>query len=380
MKLFFCTTKAILTVLSLLLLVPGIQAQPRARAQVFFPDLPGYVTLRCDFHTHTVFSDGSVWPTVRVEEAWRNGLDAIAISDHIEYTPHKSDIPINYGRSSEIARAAAEPLGILVIRGAEITRGEPPGHLNAIFLTNTAALDQKDYRVAIKNAVDQGAFLFWNHPGWKQPGRKAVWYAEQGEFLANGWLHGIEVLNGTDYEAGPHQWCIEKKLALVGNSDVHGPISFEYSGAPGDHRPMTLVFARGRTEQDIREALFARRTAIFGGASIYGAAEFLEPLFAGSIQIVEPMAQVRGKARTSVQILNRAPLDFLLEFSPKPGGWEIPSGLLLPSGKVASLPLRCLSDSATGDLELNLPCSVSNLLTAPDKPLKTTFAVKLKTR
>ena len=55
----------------------------QARTAVNIPDVPGYVTLKCDFHIHTVFSDGYVWPTVRADEAWREGLDAIAITDHI---------------------------------------------------------------------------------------------------------------------------------------------------------------------------------------------------------------------------------------------------------------------------------------------------------
>ena len=56
----------------------------RARTAVNIPDVPGYVTLKCDFHIHTVFSDGYVWPTVRAEEAWREGLDAIAITDQMK--------------------------------------------------------------------------------------------------------------------------------------------------------------------------------------------------------------------------------------------------------------------------------------------------------
>ena len=51
------------------------------------PDLDKYQTLKCDFHMHTVFSDGLVWPTVRVDEAYSEGLDAIAITEHIEYRP-----------------------------------------------------------------------------------------------------------------------------------------------------------------------------------------------------------------------------------------------------------------------------------------------------
>ncbi len=54
------------------------------------PDIPGYITLKCDFHMHTVFSDGIVWPTYRVNEAWEDGLDVIAISDHLEYQPKRA--------------------------------------------------------------------------------------------------------------------------------------------------------------------------------------------------------------------------------------------------------------------------------------------------
>src|SRR5262245_14703457 len=166
-----------------------VPAQQRFRTELNFPDLPGFKTLRCDFHTHTVFSDGLVWPTVRVEEAWRDGLDAIAITDHLEYLPHKLDVSTNLGRSYELASSTAREFGILLIPAAEITKGEPPGHWNALFLTNFHAVNHTNYVVAVSNAFAQGAFLFWNHPGWKQPQRKSVWYDEQQEIFANGWLH-----------------------------------------------------------------------------------------------------------------------------------------------------------------------------------------------
>ena len=34
--------------------------------KVYFPDLPNAKTISCDFHMHTVFSDGSVLPDIRV--------------------------------------------------------------------------------------------------------------------------------------------------------------------------------------------------------------------------------------------------------------------------------------------------------------------------
>ena len=43
------------------------------RKTINIPNILGYQTLKCDFHTHTVFSDGVVWPTVRIDEAWQEG-------------------------------------------------------------------------------------------------------------------------------------------------------------------------------------------------------------------------------------------------------------------------------------------------------------------
>jgi len=43
------------------------------------PDIPGYKTLKCDFHIHTIYSDGEGTPNVRVQEAVTEGLDAFVV-------------------------------------------------------------------------------------------------------------------------------------------------------------------------------------------------------------------------------------------------------------------------------------------------------------
>ena len=91
-----------------------------AEAKINFPDILGYKTLKCDLHMHTVFSDGAVWPTVRVDEAVREGLDVIAISDHIEYQPHKEDVPTNHNRPYALALPRAKEKGILLVKAAQI--------------------------------------------------------------------------------------------------------------------------------------------------------------------------------------------------------------------------------------------------------------------
>ena len=61
--------------------------------QSFFKAAEGSHWLSTDLHIHTVFSDGAVWPSIRVEEARREGLDLIAMTEHLEYQPHEEDIP-----------------------------------------------------------------------------------------------------------------------------------------------------------------------------------------------------------------------------------------------------------------------------------------------
>lgn len=143
-----------LVVFTCLLLAPFATAD--ARLKINIPDVLGYKTLKCDFHMHTVFSDGQVWPTVRVDEAWRHGLDAISITDHIEYQPHKQDIPTNHSRPYEIALRRAQEKNILLIKGTEITRDTPPGHFNAIFLEDISLLDTEEFLDAVKAANNQG--------------------------------------------------------------------------------------------------------------------------------------------------------------------------------------------------------------------------------
>jgi hypothetical protein len=78
--------------------------QANVRKEISIPGFDQYQTLKCDFHIHTVFSDGHVWPTMRVTEAWQEGLDAISITDHIEYRPHKNVVIGDLNESFKIAK------------------------------------------------------------------------------------------------------------------------------------------------------------------------------------------------------------------------------------------------------------------------------------
>jgi hypothetical protein len=177
----------------------AVSGWAQTRREIKIPNVPGYQVLKFDLHMHTVFSDGNVWPTVRVKEAWCEGLDGIAITDHIEYLPHRDDVSPNFNRPYEIARPEADRLGLMLFRGAEITRPMPPGHINAIFLEDVDKLNVEKWEDAVRAAFEQKAFIFWNHPGWKgqQPDGVARWYDEHTLMLEKGWMHGIELVKRT---------------------------------------------------------------------------------------------------------------------------------------------------------------------------------------
>lgn len=249
------------------------------RNEIRIPDFDGYKTMKCDFHIHTVFSDGKVWPDMRVVEAWQEGLDAIAITDHIEYRPHKEILKADLNESYKIARKAGDATGLIVIHGTEITRKKPLGHLNALFIQDANPLDVKDPLDAIDEAIRQQAFIMWNHPGW--PDDKSTLYPVHEDLIKAGKIHGVEVFNHKEYYPVVFDWFTEKNIACMANTDAHSLINADYNG----YRPMTLVFADERSEKGIRDALFARRTAAFFHGQLVGKAELLKGLLKASLKI-----------------------------------------------------------------------------------------------
>ncbi|MFH1371014.1 MAG: Sb-PDE family phosphodiesterase [Planctomycetota bacterium] len=343
-----------------------------ARREVKIPDIPPYRTLKCDFHTHTVFSDGQVWPTVRVEEAWREGLDAIAITDHIEYKPHKSDVRPDGERAYEIAKTAGDKIGLIIIRGAEITRDMPPGHFNAIFLKDTKALDTRDFNDVMKNALSQGAFIFWNHPGWEGQQEDGVprWYPIHTEAYEKGWMQGIEIVNEDSYYPLAHKWATEKKLTIVGNSDIHNPMCLAYDCCKGEHRPMTLVFVKDRNEDGIKEALQAHRTAIYYKNSIIGDEKFIRAIFEKSVQMPEAEVQIKGKGKAYVRIRNNSEVDFELVADGQPEQIKAAGNITLYGDRTVMLAIEGKGGAIFGTKKISIPYKVKNLLIAPDENLR----------
>lgn len=265
--------------------------------KILFPDIPGYKTLKTDLHQHTVFSDGSVWPDIRVMEALMDGLDVISLTEHLEYQPHKDDIPHpDRNRSYNLAIAEAKNHDLIIVRGSEITRKMPPGHNNAVFIKDANTLLIKDSVEIFKAAKAQGAFVFWNHPNWTAQRKDGVARLTDMHkmLIKEKLLDGIEVVNDDTYSEEALQIALDNNLTIMGTSDIHKLIDWDFKVNDGGHRPVTLVFAKERTEEGVKEALLDRRTVVYYKDLLIGREPFLIPLLRASITVKQ--AAYTGKA------------------------------------------------------------------------------------
>ena len=279
-----------------------------------FPDIEGYKTIKTDFHIHTVFSDGQVWPNIRVQEALMDGLDAISLTEHIEYQPHKADIPNpDRNRSHNIAVAEAKDHDLIIIRGSEITRAMPPGHNNAIFISDANKLLVKDSVESFREAKRQNAFVFWNHPNW-------TWQRKDGvalmtdmhrNLIREKMLHGIEVVNDQTYSDEALQIALDYNLTIMGTSDIHGLIDWDFTGPKVSHRPVTLVFSKEKTEDGIKDGLMNRRTVVYFKNLLIGRNEFLHPLIKSSLVIKRAVYADKSNVLT-VELENKTNMDVIL--------------------------------------------------------------------
>jgi hypothetical protein len=178
------------------------------------------------------------------------------------------------------------------------------------------------------------------------------------------------VVNGRTYYPKAHAWAVEKSLTLLSNSDIHAPLNMDYLVHDGDHRPVTLVFAKARTPEAIHEALLDRRTVVYSGNRLIGTEQFLKPIFDGSIRILNPQMPLAGSSKRLVQIHNDSDIDYGLERMAEIPGLETPKAITLPARKTVLMQVKPLKDSSVEPGQLELHYRVANLLVGPDQPLE----------
>ena len=295
-----------------------------------FPPLKdGRLVLSVDTHTHSVFSDGYVWPTVRVWEANKDRLDAMAITEHLEYQPHREDIPHpDRNRAFELAmkenKQGRERTDLLLIPGAEITRKYAPGHVNALFIEDTnPLLTVKNRREetfataskALKAAKAQQGFMIWNHPAWPRDFPDGVIQIsnKQQSLFDEGLIQGIEVANGEYFNDSSLQVALDHDLTIIGASDIHGLIDYDYDINARGHRTVTLAFTNDRSVEGIAAAFFQKHTVAVYDRQFIARENELKTLFDSLVQFERLPARRDDSQQTAIRISNSGPIDIELE-------------------------------------------------------------------
>lgn len=368
-----------------------------------FPDTENYLTITSDLHTHSVFSDGHVWPNIRVAEAMKDKLDAIAITEHLEYQPHIRYIP-NKNRNIAFleAKKAAEETDLIVIAGSEITREMPPGHLNAVFIkdantlfnidesllpearkimseaVNIEDLSDEELEVAdqyalgnlyspfeaLEEAKRQGAFIFWNHPMWGSQANDGVSRLTEmhKQMIAKDLIHGIEVVNTNEYSEEALQIALDNNLAIIGTSDVHELIEWDYDSSKNEHRPVTLILSEERNQNSIKEALLDRRTIVFYKNKLIGKEENLVPLL-NSILGFKSLGYRGDTSILRVEISNNSSSDMTLKNLSAYNFSRSDDYIFIPKNETKTIMVKTLEAIKAVELKFE----ILNAITAPKK-------------
>lgn len=352
-----------------------------SRAIEFPVTAKGNKVLAVDTHTHTLFSDGVVWPSVRLWEAEQDHLAAYVVTDHLEYRPYLADVPSpDHNRPYQIAVTEAERIKARahVIPGVEISRYEPYGHFNALFLTDANALPvdlsmREDPRETLKAARAQGAFIIWNHawalPGL-EPGAADPMPDYQQEILAEGLFDAMEVANSWQVSDDAFRAALVHGLAVIGASDVHTLIDTDLQIPEGQHRTVTLVLAPDDSLDALRQGLFAKRTAALYRQTLYGREAELTEIVGAALRMPgrKRVLNFLAKEVVEVELTNDASIPLQLRF---PGHSPLtrPGIVTVPANGALTVQFAGVPDVAA----FALPVEVLNAFVAPERPLVITL-------
>jgi len=226
---------------------PPRPARPPRRP---LPAAPGREWLACDFHSHTVHSDGGLEVAELAVLAAAQGLDVLAVTDHNTVSHHA------------FLAAAGHHAGVLLLPGQELTTDT--GHANCF-----GDVGWIDFRRPagewLADAERRGALLSVNHPwapgdsAWRRtlsPKAPAVeawhstWDLRAPEPLDEWAEHGAVPIGGSDF----HRHGAPAKRS---GAEARG---YGARTVPGE--PTTWVEAEDRSTAAVLDAIRAGRVSI----------------------------------------------------------------------------------------------------------------------
>ena len=175
----------------------------------------------CDFHVHTIMSDGYLDPIERVMWYIENGIDVAAFSDHDNL------------RGAKMAREFVKKnnLDLTVIMAEEWTDHENNIHMNIFGLDETIVpLESEeeggpkamDAEHTIKYVKDQGAYIIVNHYNYNENPDGGYGTPYTLEDLRDWGVDGFEIINGGNLKHPKiREFCLNNSLICISATDIH---------------------------------------------------------------------------------------------------------------------------------------------------------------
>ena len=308
------------------------------RKEFVAPGVDGFTAYKADLHNHTIFSDGHLSMESRVREAWADGLDVLAVTEHLEYRPHernfvkylkgytgneakakaydfvskpgpaKEDIGVDFNVPVQIARNVAKDYDMTIISGIEVTRKpDEYCHFNALFTTDNNAIYDADPLQSLRNAKAQGALVLHNHPGWLRKDLSMTKF-EKAAYKV-GVIDGIEIMNGAEFYPKALTRAWKYNFFVSSNTDIHHPSAERYQRY-GERRNMTLIFAKDKSVESLREAIDARRTLAYSYGTLAGEETLMRKFFEASVSVRQ--ISVDKKGRRQIIVTNNSSMEWWL--------------------------------------------------------------------
>jgi|GEM_PF-5772810 hypothetical protein len=251
----------------------------RARRDLSWPRIDRFDVVLCDFHCHTTHSDGALSPQERVFEAFEDGIDLLAITDH--------NTSSGFQEASDVANGS-----VMVIPGIEVsTRNYSEGGHFVLIGPAMEGMRKPDIREDrelldwIRACKELGAISILAHP---LPAMTPI----VSEMMEEGLIDGIEVENQScrgDWESRQMYgswfypqamgWARGRRISILACTDAH-----VLARTQGSQRSCTLVLSRDRSWEGVRDAILEGRAVGWFDGMLWGPKELLDLIWSGSVR------------------------------------------------------------------------------------------------
>ena len=160
------------------------------------------------------------------------------------------------------------------------------------------------------------------------------------------------------------QIALDNNLTILGTSDIHGLIDWDYDLAGGQHRTATLVLTRSETAEGLKAALKAGDTVAIYNDNLIGKQANVEAVVRSTLrlEVDQPLPRTTVQA---VSVINDSPVDYIIENSGPEGAYDEGHAFTVKAGSAFTLLIKNVPDPS----RLSLTFRVLNTYIAPREHL-----------